>query len=424
MTQLQAIRGMNDILPHTIHWWHFLENHLRQLTQQYGYEEIRFPVVEKTALFKRTIGEATDVVEKEMYTFEDRNGESLSLRPEGTAACVRAVMQHGLLHQLPQKLWYLGPMYRHERPQKGRYRQFYHFGLEAFGLTGPLIEAELLAFTYRLWQRLGIDTKVRLEINSLGSFADRQAYKKALVAYFTPYHHQLDEDSQRRLITNPLRILDSKNPALKSLIEQAPSIVDYLEASAAKDFQDLLTYLTELEIPYQVAPRLVRGLDYYNNTVFEWVTDDLGAQGTICAGGRYDPLVSLLGGQSTPAVGFAMGLERIILLLETLASSTPPVPHLYLMTLGENAISKGLVLVEQLRSALPQLRIQHHLSGGSIKSQFKKADKSGAMLGLVLGEDELARGEIVVKYLREEKAQTSMSLTDLINYLKTYSGDK
>ncbi len=422
MEKLQAIRGMNDILPEHIHWWHFLEERLRQVAQQYGYEEIRFPIVEKTQLFKRTIGEVTDVVEKEMYVFEDRNGDSLALRPEGTAGCVRAAIQNGLLHHQIQKLWYMGPMYRHERPQKGRYRQFYQFGAEAFGLSGPDIDVELIAFTYRLWQQLGLADKLVLQINSLGSQAARQAYRTVLVDYFTQRHHELDEDSQRRLATNPLRILDSKNPAMKTLVEKAPRLLTYLDDESAKDFQLLLSQLDNLNIPYEVSPCLVRGLDYYSKTVFEWVSHDLGAQGTVCAGGRYDDLVSLLGGRTTPAVGFSIGLERIVLLLEMffLKEAAPITPHVYLMTLGDEPRAKSLALAEDLRNQVPKLRIQTHLGEGSAKSQFKKADKSGAILGVLMGENELANNEVVIKFLRETKEQCTVSLNELSAYLKQY----
>lgn len=426
MESVQAIRGMNDILPEHIHWWQFVEAQLRDLAQQYGYKEIRLPLVEKTQLFKRTIGEVTDVVEKEMYVFEDRNGDSLALRPEGTAGCVRAALQHGLLHNQVQKLWYMGPMYRHERPQKGRYRQFYQFGLEAFGLAGPDIDVELMAFSYRLWQQLGLAENLVLHINSLGSQAARQRYKSILVEYFTQHRHQLDEDSQRRLTSNPLRILDSKNPAMGTLIADAPRLLDHVDEASAQEFQCLLSQLDALHIPYKVSHRLVRGLDYYSKTVFEWGSEDLGAQGTVCAGGRYDDLVALLGGAQTPAVGFSMGLDRIVILLETLFSKKvePIKPHVYLMTLGQRAAEQALTLAESLRNTVPQLRLHTHLGGGSAKSQFKKADKSGAALGLLLGEDELEKNEIVIKFLRESKEQCTVPLGDVSDYLQHYLLEK
>jgi histidyl-tRNA synthetase len=415
--RLQSVRGMNDLLPNQIHIWQQLEQALRELTAQYTYDEIRFPIVEKTELFKRSIGEVTDIVEKEMYTFDDRNGDSLTLRPEGTAGCARAAMQNGLL-ALPQRLWYLGPMFRHERPQKGRYRQFHQFGVEAYGQSGPDIDAEQIAMTARLWQRLGLNA-LELQLNSLGSSAARTAYRNILVDYFSAHADQLDEDSQRRLQSNPLRILDSKNPAMADLIAQAPQLVDHLDAESADHFAGLCVRLDAMGIAYTLNPRLVRGLDYYGRTVFEWVTTQLGAQGTVCAGGRYDGLIEQLGGPATPAVGFAMGLERLVALLEDLALAQPAqVPHAYLIAMGAEPEQACLALAERLRDQVPGIRLQTNAGSGSFKAQFKRADRSGARYALVLGEDELARGQIAVKDLRGQAEQTVHELNQLSVWLK------
>ena len=416
--KIQAIRGMNDILPQQIRYWQYLEDSMRSLLAAYGYAEIRMPIVEKTELFKRSIGEVTDIVEKEMYTFGDRNGDSLTLRPEGTASCVRAAIQNGLLNQA-QKLWYIGPMFRHERPQKGRYRQFHQIGVEVYGLNGPDIDAELIFLTARLWKLLGLND-LELQINSLGSAQARANYRDILVEYFSAHKDQLDEDSQRRLHSNPLRILDSKNPEMQSLIEAAPRLHDHLDEESQAHFQQLTRLLEQVGIPFVVNPRLVRGLDYYNRTVFEWVTTQLGAQGTVCAGGRYDTLVEEIGGKASPAVGFAMGLERLVALLEDQAETQLPDhnPHAYLMMMGEAATQKGWSVAEQLRDAVPGLRLQVHCGGGSFKSQFKKADKSGAQLALVLGEDEVANEQMTVKFLREDKPQTQVAQAELGEYLK------
>ena len=415
--RLQSVRGMNDLLPNQIHIWQQLEQALRELTAQYTYDEIRFPIVEKTELFKRSIGEVTDIVEKEMYTFDDRNGDSLTLRPEGTAGCARAAMQNGLL-ALPQRLWYLGPMFRHERPQKGRYRQFHQFGVEAYGQSGPDIDAEQIAMTARLWQRLGLNA-LELQLNSLGSSAARAAYRNILVDYFSAHADQLDEDSQRRLQSNPLRILDSKNPAMADLIAQAPQLVDHLDAESADHFAGLCVRLDAMGIAYTLNPRLVRGLDYYGRTVFEWVTTQLGAQGTVCAGGRYDGLIEQLGGPATPAVGFAMGLERLVALLEDLALAQPAqVPHAYLIAMGAGPEQACLALAERLRDEVPGIRLQTNAGSGSFKAQFKRADRSGARYALVLGEDELARGQIAVKDLRGQAEQTVHELNQLSVWLK------
>ncbi|HEY0634187.1 MAG TPA: histidine--tRNA ligase [Gammaproteobacteria bacterium] len=415
---IQAVRGMNDILPEHMPTWHFIEDTVRQLLSAYGYNEIRMPIVEKTELFKRSIGEVTDIVEKEMYTFEDRNGDSLTLRPEGTAGCVRAAIENGLLHNQVQKLWYRGPMFRHERPQKGRYRQFHQIGIEVFGLTGPDIDAELIIITARLWKLLGLSDAVTLQINSLGSSESRAAYREQLVAYFSAHFDKLDEDSQRRLHGNPLRILDSKNPELRDIITAAPKLTDHLDEESRSHFATLCASLDAVQIRYEINPCLVRGLDYYSKTVFEWVTERLGAQGTVCAGGRFDGLVEQLGGKPTPACGFAMGLERLTALLEHAHIPQERYrPHAYLVRVGDGAQQAGLVLAEQLRDALPQLRLENHCGGGSFKSQFKRADKSGARVALILGDEEAAAGTISVKYLREEREQETIQQDELQAFL-------
>jgi len=419
---IQAIRGMNDILPEQTPYWQYVENTFRQLMQSYGYHEIRMPIVESTALFKRSIGEVTDIVEKEMYTFEDRNGDSLTLRPEGTASCVRAAMQHGLLHNQIQRLWYTGPMFRHERPQKGRYRQFHQFGVEAFGLSGPDIDAELIMMSNRLWQQLGMSDDVTLELNSLGSSEARQQYREVLVKYFESHQAELDEDSQRRLHTNPLRILDSKNPEMQKLNENAPKLIDHLDAESKQEFETLCKTLDDAGVSYKINPRLVRGLDYYSKTVFEWVTDKLGAQGTVCAGGRFDGLVEQLGGKATPAIGFALGIERLIELLEI----PDDVQHdnnldVYLVLIGEKSLSKGIPLAEKWRNEVSGLKLQMNCGGGSIKSQMKKADKSRARLAFILGDDELEKNSLTIKFLREKKEQEIIGLDSIADYLKKNS---
>jgi histidyl-tRNA synthetase len=417
--EIQAIRGMNDCLPQDTPVWQYVEQMIRQTVSSYGYDEIRFPIVEMTELFKRSIGEVTDIVEKEMYTFEDRNGDSLTLRPEGTACCVRAGNQHGLLYNQEQRLWYMGPMFRHERPQKGRYRQFHQFGLEAFGMQGPDIDAEVIVLTARLWQQLGLLPYVKLELNSLGSNAARAAYRDKLVAYLEQHQELLDEDSQRRLYSNPLRVLDSKNPAMAEMLAQAPQLLDHLDEESAAHLQGLQQRLTAAGIPFEINPRLVRGLDYYNRTVFEWVTTNLGSQGTVCAGGRYDGLVEQLGGKATPAVGFAMGMERLVLLLQSL-DLVPAVSNnadFYLMPLGEAAELAAVSVAEQLRQLLPGKRVVMHCGGGNLKKQLKRADKSGAELGLLLGDTELAAGQITLKWLRAEKPQQTVAISELATVL-------
>jgi len=416
---IQAIRGMNDILPEQTPAWQYVENTFRQLMQSYGYQEIRMPIVESTALFKRSIGEVTDIVEKEMYTFEDRNGDSLTLRPEGTACCVRASMQHGLLHNQTQRLWYTGPMFRHERPQKGRYRQFHQFGVETFGLSGPDIDAELILMSNRLWHLLGMSDDVTLELNSLGSSEARQNYREVLVKYFEAHESSLDEDSLRRLKSNPLRILDSKNPEMQKLNEDAPKLIDHLDDESKQEFETLCQVLETAGVNYKINPRLVRGLDYYSKTVFEWVTDKLGAQGTVCAGGRFDGLVEQLGGKATPAMGFALGLERLIELIELpLDVQRKNNLDAYLVLMGDKAIAKGMVLAEKWRNEVPSLKLQVNCGGGSVKSQMKKADKSGANFAFILGDDELEKNVVTLKYLREKKEQQTIELINIAKFLQ------
>lgn len=420
---LQAIRGMNDILPEQTPLWRYFEGTVASLLDGYGYRQIRLPIVEFTELFKRSIGEVTDIVEKEMYTFEDRNGDSLTLRPEGTAACVRAVLEHGIIGGgQPQKLWYIGPMFRHERPQKGRYRQFHQIGLEVFNLPGPDVDAELIALTWRLWGALGIRDAVKLELNSLGTSEARARYREALVAYLSEHLEHLDEDSQRRLKTNPLRVLDSKAEQTQAVLVDAPKLADYLDEASQVHFEGLKARLDAAGIPYVINSKLVRGLDYYSKTVFEWVTDQLGAQGTVCAGGRYDGLVEQMGGKPAPGVGFAMGIERLILLLETLGqvpASIARTVDVYLCAFGDAAELAGLRLTEQLRDQLPSLRLQANAGGGSFKSQFKKADKSGALYALVLGDDELARQVVGFKPLRGQGEQEHIAWADVASHLAT-----
>lgn len=414
---IQAVRGMNDILPECIAYWHKVETALRQIANSYGYQEIRFPLVEHTELFKRTIGEVTDIVTKEMYTFEDRNGDSLTLRPEGTAGCVRAGVQQGLLYNQIQRLWYMGPMFRHERPQKGRYRQFHQFGVEVFGIPGPDIDAEHILMMARLWNVLGINNNLTLQLNSLGTSAARANYRKELVRYFSKNIKTLDEDSIKRLHTNPLRILDSKNPEMQDLITQAPKLLDYLAGNSLEHFQKLCKLLDTAKIKYTINPSLVRGLDYYGLTVFEWVTTELGAQGTVCAGGHYDDLVAQLGGKATPAVGFALGLERLIELVAA-KNKIYNVFDAYLILVGTKAEQQGLLLAEQLRDALPEFKLITNHGGGNFKSQFKRADKSGAKFALIIGESEAEQNLIAVKHLREDKPQQNMALVNLIKFLK------
>jgi len=409
---IQSIRGMHDVLPADSHRWQAFEDITRRLMRSYGYREIRMPLVESTDLFCRSIGEVTDIVEKEMYTFEDRNGDQLTLRPEGTASCVRAGLQHGLLHNQVQRLWYAGPMFRHERPQKGRYRQFHQFGVETFGIATPDIDAELIMISARLWKQLGLKD-VRLELNSLGSNEARVAYREVLVEYLSQHHDLLDEDSKRRLETNPLRILDSKNPAMAGMLADAPRLSEHLDAESADEFERLKSLLDAAGISYSVNERLVRGLDYYCKTVFEWVTDALGAQGTICAGGRYDGLVEQLGGKAAPAAGFALGIERILALQEEQQQLEQPGIDIYVIMMGEPAEVRGIMLAEQLRDAMPAISVIANCGGGSMKSQMKKADRSGARLALILAEEELNNSVVTVKYLRDKKEQLTVALDSI-----------
>ncbi|MDD1634785.1 MAG: histidine--tRNA ligase [Methylococcaceae bacterium] len=416
---IQAIRGMHDVLPEQTPLWQYAEHMIRDVLGAYGYSEIRLPIVEKTELFKRSIGEVTDIVEKEMYTFDDRNGDSLTLRPEGTAGCLRACLEHGLLHNQVHRLWYYGPMYRHERPQKGRYRQFFQLGVETYGMSGPDIDAELILIMDRLWKKLGIRDKVRLQLNSLGTIAERLVYRETLVSYFQEHLDELDEDSLRRLETNPLRILDTKNPGMQQVVANAPELMAYLGDESLKHFNVLTATLNDLGISYEINSRLVRGLDYYSKTVFEWVTDELGSQGTVCAGGRYDSLIEQLGGKPNFAVGFAMGIERLLALIETLGNV--PVTRsvdVYMIRVGETAEREGLRLAETIRNEAPGLKLQVNCGGGSFKSQFKKADKSGAEYAIILGDDEVSRGEVSVKSLRSEQEQQTLSQQQTITFLQ------
>ncbi|MBD1576671.1 MULTISPECIES: histidine--tRNA ligase [Vibrio] len=414
---IQAIRGMNDCLPTQSPLWHKVEDAVKNVVSSYGYSEIRMPIVEVTNLFKRAIGEVTDVVEKEMYTFEDRNGDSLTLRPEGTAGCVRAGIENGLIYNQEQRLWYMGPMFRHERPQKGRYRQFHQVGVETFGINGPDVDAELIMMTARLWRELGIDKHVRLELNSIGSIESRANYRTVLIEFLEQHIDVLDEDCKRRMYTNPLRVLDTKNPAVQAILGDAPQLADYLDDDSREHFAGLCELLDAAGIEYQVNQRLVRGLDYYNKTVFEWITESLGAQGTVCAGGRYDGLVEQLGGKPAPAVGFAMGLERLVLMMETLELNDVRKPvDVYLVTAGEGTLINGMKLAEELREKVSGLRLMTHFGGGNFKKQFKRADKVGASIALVLGENEVAEKTVVVKDLTGGEQQT-LAQSELAAYL-------
>jgi len=420
---LQAIRGMNDILPEQSPLWRYFEGTVAGLLDTYGYSQIRTPIVEFTELFKRSIGEVTDIVEKEMYTFTDAlNGESLTMRPEMTAGIVRASIEHNMLYDRPQRVYSIGPVFRHERPQRGRYRQFHQIGVEVFNLDGPDIDAELIMLTWRLWGLLGIQDAVKLELNSLGTSEARARYRDALVEFLSARLEQLDEDSQRRLKSNPLRILDSKDQNTQAVLVGAPKLEDYLDEESRVHFEGLKARLDAAGIPFVINTKLVRGLDYYSKTVFEWVTDKLGAQGTVCAGGRYDGLVEQMGGKPTPGVGFAMGIERLILLLETLGKVPESISRqidVYLCAFGEQAELAGLRLSEGLRDRLPGLRLAVNAGGGSFKSQFKKADKSGALFALILGDDELAKQEIGFKPLRGQGEQQNIAWDALAEHLET-----
>jgi len=420
LKKIQAIRGMNDLLPADSSAWQYVEKAVAGILQRYGYQEIRFPILESTDLFKRSIGEVTDIVEKEMYTFDDRNGDSLTLRPEGTACCVRACEEHGLLYNQTQRLWYMGPMFRYERPQKGRYRQFHQIGVETFGMDGPDIDAEILLLSARILRELGAAPFVTLQVNSLGDSESRAKYKQALVAYLENHKDKLDADSQRRLTTNPLRILDSKESATQALLDNAPVLLDYLDETSRAHFEQLKILLDAGGVKYQINPRLVRGLDYYGKTAFEWVTDKLGSQSTVCAGGRYDNLVEQLGGKATPAVGFGIGLERLVLLLQAvdaIPKDLEKITDLYVVAVG-NVQKEAFQLAEQLRNEIPKLRIINHCGGGNFKNQLKKADKSTADLALILGEDEVANAVVAVKFLRDDQPQQIIPLNDIVNFFK------
>ena len=418
--KIQAITGMKDLLPEETPLWEKVEGVLRETVESYGYSEIRMPILEKTDLFVRSIGEVTDVVEKEMYSFEDVGGDKLSLRPEGTAGCVRACNEHGIIHNQERRLWYMGPMFRHEKPQKGRYREFHQFGIEVFGLKGPDIDAEILMLTNRIWQKFGISDHVKLELNSLGSSEERKQYRSRLVSFLEEHKDVLDEDSKRRMYTNPLRVLDSKNEAVQELLRDAPKLSDFFGEETLAHFNGLRKLLDDAGIHYEINDRLVRGLDYYNYTVFEWVTDLLGAQSTICGGGRYDGLVEQLGGQSSPAVGCAIGLERFMLVAEAVGQKEARGPvDVYFCSMGENARSRSFQIAEQLRTGIKGLRLMMNCGDGAFKKQFKKADKSGARYALVLGDDELEKGMIAVKDLRNDGSQQEVAIGDLPGFLSS-----
>ena len=416
---IQAIRGMNDCSPTESPLWQWIEGQVRQILSSYGYSEVRMPIVESTPLFARAIGEVTDVVSKEMYTFWD-NDEQLTLRPEGTAGCVRAAIEHGWIYNNEQRLWYMGPMFRHERPQKGRYRQFHQAGVEVFGIATPEIDAELIILTARLWKALGIDQHVSLQLNSIGSLEARANYRSALVAFLENHQDLMSEEEKERLVKNPLRILDTKNQALQDVLDGAPKLLDYLDDESREHFAQLCGLLDAVGIQYEINPKLVRGLDYYNKTVFEWVTSALGAQGTVCGGGRYDGLVEQLGGHATSGVGFAMGLERLVLLVQEVNKSIPvkSAVDIYVVYQGEGTTLAAFQLAEKLRSALPHLSTMLHCSGGNFKKQFKRADKSGATLALVLGESEVQNNQVVVKHLLGAAEQQTIDVANLIEHVK------
>jgi histidyl-tRNA synthetase len=409
---IKAIRGMQDLMPERKRYYRKVEDAARSIFSQYGFQEVGLPILESTPLFKRLVGEATDIVEKEMYTFDDRNGDSMTLRPEGTAGLVRFVNEHGLAFNQTQKLWYAGPMFRYERPQKGRYRQFEQIGVECIGLPGPDVDAELLLMCRALWQALGIEQSVRLELNSIGDVSSRRAFIDALVAYLSEHVDALDEDSRRRLETNPLRILDSKSAQTQALLKEGPKLEAYLDADSANHFEALCAILDAAQMSYVINRHIVRGLDYYNRTVFEWITDDLGAQGTVCGGGRYDALVGQLGGRDASGVGFAMGVDRLALMLEQRSDQDDP-PHVYAISVGESARTQVLLLAEQLRHRLGA-RVIVHLGAGKLKAQMKKADASGAPLALIVAEDELAAGEVSLRDLRNTGDQQRIKATELV----------
>ncbi|OOF79504.1 histidine--tRNA ligase [Rodentibacter caecimuris] len=417
---IQAIRGMNDCPPTESPLWQWVEMQVREVLNSYGYSEVRMPIVESTPLFARAIGEVTDVVSKEMYTFWD-NDEQLTLRPEGTAGCVRAAIEHGWIYNNEQRLWYMGPMFRHERPQKGRYRQFHQAGVEVFGIANPEIDAELIILTARLWKKLGIDQQVSLQLNSIGSLEARASYRSALVEFLEKYQDLMSEEEKERLVKNPLRILDTKNQELQKVLDNAPKLLDYLDEESRVHFAQLCALLDAVGIQYEINPKLVRGLDYYNKTVFEWVTSALGAQGTICGGGRYDGLVEQLGGHATSGVGFAMGLERLVLLVQELNVAIPlkSAVDIYVIHQGEDTTLAALQIAEKIRSALPHLRVMQHCSGGNFKKQFKRADKSGATLALVIGESEVQNSQVVVKHLHGGVEQQTFEVEQVIDYIQS-----
>lgn len=410
---------MKDILPAEIGAWQYLESHLRQLFNSYGYLEIRMPILEQTALFQRGVGEVTDIVEKEMYTFVDRGGDSLTLRPEGTAQCVRSILEHNLIRHQTPKLWYQGPMFRRENPQKGRYRQFHQFGVEAVGLFGPDVDLEQLLMMFRAWHQLGLRDKIALQLNSLGTPEERECYRTTLVSYLRDHYEKLDEECQRRLYSNPLRVLDTKNPALQEIMNKAPSMLEFLGESSLFHFEAIQSGLKACGVPFTINHRLVRGLDYYSHTVYEWVTTELGAQGTVCGGGRYNGLVEKLGGPNTPAVGFSLGVERLVMLLidNKLIPEVPQV-DVYFIAESEKAQLLSLKLAEKIRDVFPSLRLAVNNGGGSFKSQFKRADKSGALFAVILGEEEIENGTLGVKSLRGEGQQETLSVEAAIAYLK------
>ena len=414
--KIQAIRGMQDLLPRQQAIFSHITTTVSDVLAGYGYEKIGLPVLESTALFKRAVGEATDIVEKEMYTFDDRNGESLTLRPEGTAGCVRMAQQHGLTYNQVQRFWYAGPMFRHERPQKGRYRQFEQIGAECFGMAGPDVDAELLFMTARFWQALGLQADVKLELNTLGNSESRLAFRLALVDYLTTLKDELDEDSRRRLSTNPLRILDSKVEKTQELLVGGPSFQEYIDPESMADFDQLRRLLDARQVDYRVNPAIVRGLDYYNKTVFEWVTDTLGAQNTVCAGGRYDGLVEQLGGKSTPGIGFAMGLDRVALMLDE-RYEPRAAADIYVASMGDVARHQAMLLAESIRDMFPNLRVMVHCTEGKFKAQLKKADASNATVALVIGDDEIAQGAVGLKHLRGDGQQVNVAASDIIAYL-------
>jgi histidyl-tRNA synthetase len=420
MMKLQSIKGMNDIVPPDSSAWQLAEQLLSTILHSYGYRQIRLPIIEYTAVFERSIGDVTDIVQKEMYTFEDRNGDSLTLRPEGTAGCVRALLEHGLLNQQNRKLWYIGPMFRHERPQKGRYRQFHQIGVEVFDQSGPDIDAELIMMTARMWSALELNN-LRLELNTLGTVANRKQYAKVLFQYFSDRKDELDADSLNRLDRNPMRILDSKNPALRQVIDDAPALEQHLDESSREHFSDLCEILTKAGIEFTINPHLVRGLDYYSNTVFEWITDDLGAQGTVCAGGRYDGLVELLGGKPTQAIGFAMGLERLVeLSKQRLSRDNQGDVDVYIISTSEAFLADVLSYAESIRDADSRWRVIYHCGGGSLKSQMRKADRSGAQLALIIGDQEYAETTVTIKPLRNQADQFTVPQSESIEALRKF----